>query len=141
MLNFLAISMYSLIETFGGMSLAVQQLEDGQPQDGAVDGRHARGVPVLGRGDDALIDRLAVPLGAAHELLGEGADVRLRDPLALPERGDDRLHRLAAGVALIEDLERELARLAAPARPGAGARARRGAGLQGRTSPARSGRR
>ena len=24
------------------------------------------------------VDRLAVPLGAAHELLGEGADVRLR---------------------------------------------------------------
>ena len=123
-----------------GDIVAVQQLEDGQPQNGAVDGRHPRGVPVLGRVDDALIDRLTVPLGAADKFLGEGTDVRLRDPLALPERGDDRLHRLAARIALIEDLERKLARLAASARPGADARVRRGAGRQGRTSPTRSGR-
>src|SRR6185369_1298063 len=92
-----------------------EELEDALPEDVPVDHRHPVELPVLGVLRDELVDLRLVQLGAADEPLGELARVRI-DRMPRPELAEVRLGiALALHVELIQELERHLAGLPAPA--------------------------
>src|SRR4029077_14173788 len=107
---------------------APQQLEDALPEDVAIDHRHALELPVLGVARDQLVDLALVHLGAPHQRFRELARLRI-DRVAPPELVEVRPGILfALHVQLVEQLERQLAGLAAAAHqrfPRRGARAAR----------------
>src|SRR6202035_631838 len=127
-----------------------QQLEDALAEDVAVDDRHPLELPVLRVADDQLVDLGLVHLGAAHERLRELACLRIHRVPA-PELVEMRLGiLLALHVELVEQLQGELAGLAAashqrfpravPPRPARGAprRARSHAAISSAASAASS---
>ena len=112
-LNFFATSMASLMTTLGGRLAHPQELEDALAEDVPVDHRHPVELPVLRVLRDELVDLRLVELGAAHEPLRELARVRI-DGMPRPELVEVRLGvALALHVELVEELQRDLARLPA----------------------------
>src|SRR5689334_19148087 len=110
-----------------GHAGAPQQLEDALPEDVAIDHRHALELPVLGVARDQLVDLALVHLGAPHQRLRALARLRI-DRVPPPELVEMRLGiLLALHVQLVEQLERQLAGLAAAHQrfPRRGARAAR----------------
>src|SRR6185369_14352967 len=95
-----------------------EELEDALPEDVPVHHRHPVELPVLGVLRDELVDLRLVQLGAAHEPLGEFARVRI-DGMPRPELAEVRLGiALALDVELVQELQRHLAGLSAPAHRG-----------------------
>jgi hypothetical protein len=92
-----------------------QELVDRQPENVAIDHGHAVEIPVLGKLRDDLVDLRLVRLGAAHEGVAEQVSL-LVDRMARPELGLVSAGVvLAVQVKLVQELERDLARLPAAA--------------------------
>src|SRR5262245_1838441 len=116
-----------------------QQLVDCQPEDVAIDHGHPLEIPVLGELRDHLVDLRLVRLGAAHEGVAEQVSL-LVDRMARPELGLVSAGVvLAVQVELVQELERDLARLPAAAHLSGSLRPPRTAGglMQAHVTPTR----